>query len=1264
MSQADLRVYGKVQTEFAPNRIVFQCQDAGHADILMGKLLADLFWDAGDKVKTAEIRVAKQPLIVREYPPYGAVLIARIENKVLALGGEDVAGVSAAATNEPLLRTGVAVSSPQAAYPQTLDFYDLKAVKFYLHPMNSPRGCGLDSHWPFVQKLGLGGVAFQDLGFNTASPAPGVVQWAMSDYEVRQAELQKGMIVPSIQVGGGMPFWMHNQFPTAMAQFDPSVLNIGWGGMPALTNLLCQSFGTPSDLERDTCLNFQKQAMQRYGNSPAVGGWQIYSGMPGAELGCHLRSTENLDYSPLGQESFRNYLSQVKGYSLADMGRRWFGDPTHFSSWQQVFIPDVHGFYGNLNEDCFQINGGWSWLPKEKADKAGDADKGGVPDASADWFRVEMPPSQQQVTLPWHLAYYKAAFDPGQWPSQHSGQKVWLVCDVAPMRGSAHVWLNGKDLGEQKPANGRDYGPFDLDVTGLLRAGANELVLLVAGEDKVFGPIFFTATKPSFYPYLGAQRNAQFVDVTTWQRYSLYALHDTVFRDARRIDPDRAMGLASNDIWDMGDQIADLAHDYGLSVQNTGREAWYFPWWPGLGFVDDFYATGESAGTPQGSDLTRLLSWVLFDGDGSLILFWDIEDFIQREQKDGWFTQHKNALRLVGKALREKPTIALFRTVVTSRLGDSTPWNWDMGRGELQAAHFDNVYVTEREILNGKVNDYPVLVDCGSTFTDPDLIEALQRYVEAGGTFVALHNTGRHTTTEPDSWPISKLTGFRVAANTNTGGSFQFGHDPIVFRDWKDRTFPCGGPLSLHSEGSGTVSLAKWKDGSTAIGYRNLGQGRVIVIGADFWHGNREFVEHLFTDLKVPHSTNSSSPDAWTRKFITKNGLQEWLVASNFGKGALTASLSMTVEQQPDQVWDMISGDPVPFTYADGQVTIPNITIADRENRVFGVKRASLAGGLSSWWDEKTRYWKRIPDTKGAVSIASNNPIKASDPVGMETVAVEQWKFMTADDPSAPKPADTHWQLPGFNDSKWADMKPGLWNLQSEPLKDYKGTAYYRFKFSAPLSWAQHRVALGLYSWHAIAYDRAEFALNGKHITDYSPKRDTETLNFDVTDLLKQGENVLSVKVASGGAFRGISGAVWLAAEPMLDEPRDLLQGWQVVAADRKTTKPALLPGKVRGKYLVCDVDVPASWQNKNVFLHLEMPANQWLGLVMVNGHPFYYSCYGADFGTRVDINLTPWLKPGAPNRIELWPGATMPRGQGKEESQETEMNLAAARIG
>ena len=140
----DLRGYGRVQASIAPWRSEFTCESAAKADILLGKLLADMFWDAGaERVDEDGGKSAAMTSWSTQWPPYGAVIAGRRANRVLVVGGKDAEDAATpGAGKEPLLTSADALFAPAKPYPKYLDFYDLGAVKCYtldLHPENKFR---------------------------------------------------------------------------------------------------------------------------------------------------------------------------------------------------------------------------------------------------------------------------------------------------------------------------------------------------------------------------------------------------------------------------------------------------------------------------------------------------------------------------------------------------------------------------------------------------------------------------------------------------------------------------------------------------------------------------------------------------------------------------------------------------------------------------------------------------------------------------------------------------------------------------------------------------------------------------------------------------------------------------------------------------------------------------------------------------------------------------------------------------------------------
>ena len=1260
---ADLRGYGRVTASFGPNQAEFDCESAGKADVLLGKLLADLFWNAGSRQTAKTMHMGQRDMVVHTLAPYGELVAARVGPKVFVIGADTDAALAAAVSKMPALGSAAARFTPNKPYPQYLDFYDLSAFKAY--------GSGLPSHWEFVKKFGMGGIAFQEPGFSMFHPAPGVVDWAQADYNVAEAAQQGGLAVPSPSVGGEAPFWFYNLHPESRVQPSPTTLAGVWGQTHVGTaGAGFESWGTPDAQRSEGDFAFLTQVMNRYKGSPAVGGWHLYAGAPGVEFGFHDRANEFWDYSAPGQQSFRDWLRETKKLTLAGVGQRYWNDPKHYPSWAAVTLPDVNGFFGSLDGHALKLADGWQW--HSAAEQNADA-----PPADH-WTPVALPPSQQQNFLPWGTAFYQTTFDPAAWLRKSAGKDAYLVCalDIRAAEGTK-VWLNGGYLGafSSKSAN---PGPFGLKVTGLLRPGQNTLALRVPGEGKMLGPVFLTTTQPKFYPYLGRTANARYADFKTWQTDAMTRYNARAFAAARTIDPDRSFVLSSGDIGPLGDEAARLATGYGMGVEFTGREAYYYPWWAGLGYVAGFYGTSEPSATPPGLSLTRMLSWTLFDGDSHHALFYDIEDFMKRETDTGWFTQNAGLLRLFGKAGRDKPQIVLLRSSETSRLGSTQPDTWDVGRGELQAAHFDNVYATEREVANGQIDSYPVLMDCGSEFMAPETVAAIRRYVEAGGTFIALHNTGRHTLLDPDAYPVSALTGFKVL-RSNAGGTVTFGKNLSLLNALAGQAFAGGGQavdyrggdsargagLALAAAAPEATALARWPDGTIAVGVRRLGKGRVVTLGSSFWRdghdiagvwksqseGERAFFEALFTDLGVTKNADSGSADVWARKFTTKNGLQDWVIAYNNSDTAQTnLTVSYRAVSRPDAVLDLATDQPVPFTFTDnGWVRVSAVSFAGQGARVFGSRRTTLAGGLPVWWAEKTKYWKRVSGVPFPAAHAS-----------AETLDFDTWRLL----PERTGTPPAGWMGAEFADSSWLSVHRGPWNTQVPALADYHGTGLYRARFTVPAGWGKRRILLSLYSFgNPIVYDKGAFFVNGRPVTEYSARRGSQTMSYDVTPLLHPGENVLAVLVSGGAALSGLSGPVWLAPERALEQTQDVTGGWQMTSADPAAPlRPAALPGRVRGQSLVRSVDIPAAWAGRQTFLRVISP-NQWLACVVVNGRPLAYNSYLHSFGTRQDLNLTPYLQPGKSNRLELWPQGTIPQRY-SVPSADDEMTVESVTLG
>ena len=1281
--RVDLRGYGTVRAFITPERSEFVCENPDKADILLGKLLADLFWDAGKSHVTATITVAGQNVLIHEWPPYGALIAARNGNRVLVLGGADTPDVATRAKKERALTSGKAVFAPANPYPRYLDYYDLRAVScgtLGLHPENKFR---YQERTAFTQQFVPGGNFNGSLAFFGRTPAEGVLpSFSLLDTDLHLAEKNDQLYSISISTGE-WPVWAQDRWPEYVDRQSPlHLLKLAYGCPP-------ESFGLSSAQRRQTSLKLLYDVMSRYTNSPAMGGWELYCGDYICETYFSKGYQGHLGLSDIGQEAFRRWLRDERRYSLAQLGKRWHGDAGHFKNWSDVTPPDPDEFFGDFRSGSFPIADGWSWKKAEAGQLERPADE------APGWVPVRMPPSQQMLALPAGPAFWRNTFDATAWLQKNAGKDVYLVGNVdnGGWR-TTNVWLNGTNLGEHKSKVSPIFGPFALKVTGLLRPGANQVHYQVTGGSGcILGPVFLTTTLPQAYPYLGKLRNAQYVDMMEWRLSELNFKVTDAMAYARSIDPNRPFVLCATS-QEVKAAQGDALRQFGGSMQDTGYEASYRPHNSRFGYAGGFYGSAERSGIhdikdPAGFAVsqTKTLSWLLSNGEGMYKEWRDPYCYYEMEKQTGWFTKNQRRYQLIGKALPEKPGIALLSSSQSALLGyEGHVWDWDLGRGELQASHYDHVYVTEQMLAQGLADAYPVLFDTDTMIMSPETIAALRRYVESGGTFIATHNSGRHALLEPDAWPISELTGFKTLT-VGKKGKIRFARNLPLFKGWEGKEFQGEGSaldwketqsakdvgVGLAPSATGTSTLANWEDGTVAVGMRKLGKGKVIVLGSTFWRFGRDvggtgmwrtdqvepaFLNRLFTDLGVLRTADASSPELYARKMITKNGLQEWLVAMNTIGTEVKADVGFTVNAPPVEVWDMMANTPVPFTCADGWVRLKDVAVPAYTTRVFGVRRSALAGGVAFWWFEKTKFWTRHASVTPRVEPAAANSANPS------VITFDAWRFCADTDGTVGKA--NAWLTPTFNDQSWRRANNEPWNFQFTDLQEYGGVGLYRSApFALPAGWKASRFTLNIdgapYCWSAF-----ELYLNGEKVEQLlRPDR-----KVDVTTRMKKEGNVVCVKLTGktpGGDYplSGLVGcAIWIQPEITLTPTLSLLGEWQAVQGDWVTTAAVSIPGiesrltadgrlkagvtPVTANHLVRNVEIPAAWSGKKIYLHLVTPQMHSVrppgvtptgltqGMVMVNGlaRPLDQR---PNLPLDEMVNLTPFLRCGATNRIELW---------------------------
>ena len=194
-----------------------------------------------------------------------------------------------------------------------------------------------------------------------------------------------------------------------------------------------------------------------------------------------------------------------------------------------------------------------------------------------------------------------------------------------------------------------------------------------------------------------------------------------------------------------------------------------------------------------------------------------------------------------------------------------------------------------------------------------------------------------------------------------------------------------------------------------------------------------------------------------------------------------------------------------------------------------------------------------------------------------------------------------------------------------------------------------------------------EMYVNGGKIDQICHPR----LKVDVTGKLKKTGNVVCIKLTgrpTGGDYplSGLLGCgFWIQPEIRLSPSMSLLGQWQAVRGDWSTARTVSAGGApqsltddgrlkkgivpVQANHLVRDVAIPAAWKGRNVYLRVVSPQmhNQpgnptglGGGVLIVNGKARLLD-QRPNIPIDEMLNLTPDIKFGQANRIELWTRGT-----------------------
>jgi hypothetical protein len=979
------------------------------------------------------------------------------------------------------------------------------------------------------------------------------------------------------------------------------------------------------------------------------------------------------DFSENNRKHFVRFLQNVRGYDLKTLGLAWHGNAKVFKSWDEVPIPMTYDFFG-WTQDSLMANRDWRIHPVAAGRALEDGIKAGYCREDfndAGWVTQPLPGGEMiemfnraksglwlrgtlEVPAKWLADQRKAA-------DAKPGSKIYLTAAtltsgrfmgasfgaVQSLANADRVWLNGEELGAFTGQGGSQLSA-QFDVTDRLRPGRNTIAYLPADPNfGLHGSFFLTDQPLENYPFTDAHRNARYSD---WKEYLPWAVADMLedsYKAIRAVDLDRFIKTQAFHSMDLS---ITLGARYGTYGHNTGDEAFFRPWDRRFGYVRGVPASAEPSGSVESPEhYKRWLGWHSFTAGGpsALDYFHNIQSMMYSPAAPLW-REYMPYWKLSARRELKKPDIALFWSSRNNTLlKKGAVYQFDLGRGDLQALGYSYVYVDETTVRDGLIKDYPVIWDSGTWVMDAKTVEGLKEYVEAGGTYVAIQETGRHTTTQKDAWPISELTGFKVVAERPMSGTLSILSKQPLFSKLAGRVVYNSGKsvdfsgynfadksFALKPVAKDTEVIARYADGAAAIGLRKLGKGRVIVLGSPFWRdsydrqgmwwpgeGQSQFLEDLFAGLGLKPLAPADTHKVWREHYLAINGTEEFLYLHNPTDEAVTFSTDWTAVNPVGKLFDPKNGKEIPGKIDGRNVRLEKLTLAPRETLIVATQpRRDPELALADWFHSLARYWR--PSEGGKILERPDLPlyeVRLADKL--------LGKVLTSAEAAA---------LPAIPAGTELGACQSPEAFKAKPDKDRRCVFHVNFVSSPQWRPADH-VTLDI---RAVTYAVGNLVgpvdawLNGEKVFNQADAGDAgkETgAQADIGKLLKPtGEK--NVLVFTTGPL-GFYGDVSVRMRPAPTEVIEVAGTWQMQKDPDSGLSPVTLPGEMNGMFAATTVTIPAAWKGDRVFVALDLSGSY--SAFAINEKMIFHPQMWPNLPVRY-MDVTPWVKFGEANRLTL----------------------------
>jgi len=659
----------------------------------------------------------------------------------------------------------------------------------------------------------------------------------------------------------------------------------------------------------------------------------------------------------------------------------------------------------------------------------------------------------------------------------------------------------------------------------------------------------------------------------------------------------------------------------------------------------------------------RMMGYYFTEGVQAIHYFIHVGNIYWPEDIRAHFESLRPLVDTVGKVHPPKAEIAML---FSDRIDNLTgfPWgqnpdvnlpsgyfSWPLNAQFTGEYDFDGL--TDLDFGDGTADPYRMIIGANTSVMDAKLVKDVEAWVRKGGIFVAFVQTGRHTPEQKDAWPISRLSGYEVAG---ISGSKVTPAEPYEVADWWRFSFVPGQPvfkadewdlksvtangLKLEAVVPDCEDLVRWADGSTAIGLRRLGKGYVVHMGLKFcrtplWHGWPDRTQKLFRQLfqwaelrRVP----AAAEGVKFRHYVSNNGLFDtWTLWNERADQAVETSLVFRDGLRPGFCREVGSGAAVELAVrADGPHAVRSIRLAPLETKMFVTPKSRITAAPAEWLALQRGWWRGAKEVERAQPpVAAGRPAAAATGEQASLDLTEGWRYTVMDEAETNDPSPL--AAAGLDDAAWPMRRLDCWAVPEELASR---RVLFRKTFRVPTEWRGGVVELWQKAWFSWTVSgQARYWLDGREVTS-GDGRDGLIV---ATGLEAGSTHTLAVEVRGEGQVCGVRGNTWLAFTRSPKRVRDLSGEW-VTSKDYLTpASDVKLPGAINAKLLSRQVDVPADLSGRQTYLRLK--TSHGVTGCLVNGR--YVRRHHHALGDTTFLNITPWLVPGASNRLEILAGGS-----------------------